>query len=208
MFTFAPILPDEKELFMRMSNGDEAAFTRIFYHYAPRVYHYILNKTKSSETTEEIVQELFIKIWQSRENFAEVSNYESYLSSMASNKLIDFFRKMSQQEKLKKQVWQVISSVSNNTIEQLDLRHCQELISEAVEQLSPQRKKIFIMNKRQGFTRQEIAKQLNLSVHTVNHHLNDAVKFVKEYLEATPDALIALLLFICCSEFPFATLLF
>jgi RNA polymerase sigma factor (sigma-70 family) len=102
------ILPNEKELFIRMSQGDEAAFTKIFYHYTQRIYTYVLHKTKSPATAEEIVQQVFIKIWNSRETFSEVHNYESFLYTMASNKLIDFFRRMAHQEKLKKEVWATI----------------------------------------------------------------------------------------------------
>ncbi len=196
MSNTAAILPNEKELFARMSQGDEAAFTEIFYHYTQRIYHYILNKTKSPETAEEIVQEVFVKIWTNKEKFSEVSNYESYLFTMASNKVLDWFRKMANEEKLKKHVWQTIGELSNITIEELDFKHSQELINKAIEQLSPQRKKIFLLNKEDGLTRQEIADQLDLSVHTVNNHLNEAVKQVKEYLEKTPGTSLAMLLFI------------
>src|SRR4030095_14922585 len=168
MFDVVSILPNEKELFARMSAGDEAAFAQIFYHYTQCIYSYILNKTKSPETAEEVVQEVFTKVWQSRENFSEVNNYESFLFTMASNKLVDFLRKMAHDQKIKKQVWQAIGNASNITIEELDLKHSQELINIAVEQLSPQRKKIFLMNKEQGLSRQEIADRLNLSVSTVN----------------------------------------
>jgi DNA-directed RNA polymerase specialized sigma24 family protein len=75
-------------------------------------------------------------------------------------------------------------------------RHSQELINKAVDQLSPQRKKIFLMNKVQGLNRQEIADQLGLSLSTVNNSLNEAVKLVKEQLQNTPGASLAILLFI------------
>lgn len=196
MAATASILLNEKELFTRMSTGDEAAFSQIFYHYTQCIYSYILNKTKSPETAEEIVQEVFAKVWQSRETFSQVSNYESFLFSMASNKLVDFLRKMAHDEKLKRQVWQTISNTSNITIEELDFKHSQELIKLAVEQLSPQRRKIFLMNKEQGLSRQEIAERLNLSVNTVNNHLNEAVRLVKQYLQATPGGSLVMLLFI------------
>jgi RNA polymerase sigma-70 factor (ECF subfamily) len=196
MSSLIPILSNEKELFTRMSQGDEAAFTEIFYHYTKRIYNYILNKTKSPDTAEEIVQQVFINIWKSRENFSEVNNYESFLYTMASNKLVDFFRRMAHQEKLKKEVWNTVKDTSNITIEELDFRHSQKLINKAIEQLSPQRKKIFLMNKDQGLSRQEIADQLGLSFSTVNNHLNEAVKLVKEKLENTPGASLAILMFI------------
>jgi RNA polymerase sigma-70 factor (ECF subfamily) len=81
---------------------------------------------------------------------------------MASNKLVDFFRRMAHQEKLKKEVWNTVKDTSNITIEELDFRHSQKLINKAIEQLSPQRKKIFLMNKDQGLKR-------NWKTHLVPH---------------------------------------
>lgn len=196
MIETSPALQNEKELFTRLSQGDEAAFTLIFHHYTQRIYHYILHKTKSPETAEEVVQEVFIKVWNAREKFSEIDNYESFLFTMASNKLIDFFRRMAHQEKLKKEVWETIRDSSNITIEELDFRHSQELINQAVEQLSPQRKRIFLLNKEQGLTRQEIADELGLSVNTINNHLNEAVRLVREQLENKSGASLAVLLFL------------
>lgn len=190
------ILANERELFVRLSQGDEEAFTQIFYHYTQRIYHYILGKTKSAEVAEEIVQEVFMKIWTMRERLDTVANYESYLFAMAGNKVLDWFKKMAYEEKIKMHIWKTIGESSNATIEDLDLRHSQDLINKAVDQLSPQRKKIFLLNKREGLSRQEIADELSLSVSTVNNHLNEAVRQVKEYLDMTPGASLAMLIFV------------
>ncbi|MEP7376785.1 MAG: RNA polymerase sigma-70 factor [Chitinophagaceae bacterium] len=189
----AQILPNEKELFALMASGDEAAFTQIFYHYTQRMYAYILTKTKSEDAAEEIVQEVFMKLWAKKETLAHVENHESYIFRMVANKIVDWFRNMSSEKNAIKTVWKSIEHFTNNTSETLDLHQSQELINEAVAHLSPQRKKIFLMSRQEGMTRSQIAEQLNLSVNTVNNHLNEAVRNVKEYLMNIPGASLPLL---------------
>lgn len=181
---------------MRIAKGDEAAFTELFYQYTQRIYHYIFSKTKSRLTSEEIVQEVFIKLWINREKLTEVINPESYLFGMAANRLFDWFKKMAYDQKMKEHVWQTVSDFSNITFETLDLHSSQELINNAIETLTPQQKKIYLLNRQEGLTRKEIAEQLNLSEKTVNNHLYEAIHLIREYIQRTPGATMASLIVI------------
>jgi RNA polymerase sigma-70 factor (family 1) len=187
-------LSGERELFRQMAEGSEEAFTKIFYHYTQRIYGFILAKTKSQEMAEEIVQEVFIKLWEKRTALDHVDNYEAFILTMAANKAYDFLRRMATQEKAKRKVWTGMQLSSNITDEALALKQSEELIREAVDLLSPQRKKIFLLSKQQGLTRKEIARELNLSPNTVDNHLQGALQFVREYLSKTSGASWALLL--------------
>lgn len=192
------ILLNVRELFTRISQDDDAAFTEVFYHYTQRIYHYILGKTKSRLIAEEIVQEVFIKLWTNRDKLNAVLNPESYIFSMATNLVFDWLKKMANEEKVRKQVWVTLGNSSNTTFETLDLHNTQELVNKALEQLSPQRKKIFILSRQQGFTHAEIARQLNLSEKTVNNHLTESLRFIREYLERIPGVTKATLILILC----------
>jgi RNA polymerase sigma-70 factor (family 1) len=195
------ILPNEKELFARMATGNEAAFTQIFYHYTQRMYQYILNKTKSEDAAEEIVQEVFIKLWNKREELPQAENYESYIFKMAANKMVDWLGKMASEERARKQLWQSIRHFTDDATDTIDFHQSQELINKAIDQLSPQRKKIFLLSREEGLSRAEIAKQLDLSVSTVNNHLNEAVRLVREYLQNSPGAMLPIL-FILLKIYP------
>ncbi|MBO9683178.1 MAG: RNA polymerase sigma-70 factor [Flavisolibacter sp.] len=188
------ILPNERELFARIATGDQQAFTQIFYHYTQRIYNYIFAKTKSNDLTEEIVQEVFIKLWNKREELAAIQNYEAFIITMATNKTYDFLRKMASEENIKRQAWASVQSYSNITEETLDFHESRELLHEAVGQLPPQRKKVFLLSRQQGLSHQEIAEQLDLSPKTVNNHLTEALRFIKEYLRNTPGASLTLLM--------------
>ena len=173
------ILPNENDLFNQMARGSVSAFTEIFYHYTQSLYSFILIKTKSEDLTEEIIQEVFIKIWDKREKFSEVENFESYLYTLASNKIYDFYRKMASEDKLKKIVFQSMKDYSNITTETLDLKYSQEELTKALERLPPQQKKIFLLSRQQGLNHMEIAEQLQISPSTVNNHLTVALRSLK-----------------------------
>ncbi len=190
----APILTNEKELFAQMAQGSEPAFTQIFYYYTQRIYHFILGKTKSHEIAEEIVQEVFIKLWQKREELEHVENYESYIFTMATNKVYDHLRKMASEVKIRKHTWETINNISNITEETIDFHDSQDLINKAVDQLSPQRKKIYILSKEQGMSRAEIAQEMNLSLSTVSNHLTEALRLIKEHLQKTPGTSLTLIM--------------
>lgn len=194
MPTLPKILPNEKELFALMATGSEKAFTEIFYHYSDKLYSHIFSKIGSHDYTEEVVQEVFIKIWNRRSKFLEVENYESYLLSMATNGTYDFLRKMASDEKLKISILASMEPYSNITTETLDLKYSQEALSKAVDQLPPQQKKIFLLSRQEGLTRFEIAEQLQISPSTVNNHLTVALSSIKKYLQTTPAASYALLM--------------
>ena len=180
------ILQDERLLFSRMSTGDLQAFAEIFYHYSQRIYGFILNKTKSEHLAEEIVQEVFIKLWNKREELADIENYGAYILTMATNKTYDFLRKMASEERLKQQVWSSIQTYSNLTEETLDLNASQALLREAIEQLPPQRKKVFLLSRQEGLSHFEISERLDLSPKTVNNHLVEALRFIKNYIQQKP----------------------
>lgn len=184
-----------------MASGNEAAFTQIFYHYTQQMYQYILNKTKSEDAAEEIVQEVFIKLWNKREELPLVENYKSYIFKMAANKMVDWLRKMASEERARKQLWQSIRHFTDDATDTIDFHQSQELINKAIDQLSPQRKKIFLLSREEGLSRAEIAKQLDLSVSTVNNHLNEAVRLVREYLQNCPGAMLPIL-FILLKIYP------
>lgn len=190
------IVPDVKDLFDRISKSDEAAFTEIFYHYTQRIYHYILGKTKSQLIAEEIVQETFIKLWANREKLSDVLNPEAYIFSIAAHKLSDWFTKMAYDEKIKNHIWQTISNTSNITFETLDLHDSQQLVNEAIEKLSPQQKKIYLLSRQRGLSHAEIADELKIAEKTVSNHLTEALRIIRDYLEKTPGATMASLIVI------------
>jgi RNA polymerase sigma-70 factor (ECF subfamily) len=186
------ILPDERKLFSRIANGDEAAFSTVFYHYTARIHPSINKMTRSEEATEEIVHDVFVSIWNKRVTLTEIDNYEQWVFRIVTNLTYNYLkakaRRIAGMEKLP-----AVHDITYNTMDSLDFKESRELISEVVEQLPPQRKLIFKMSKEQGLNHEQIAEQLNISKNTVKNQMIEALKFIKEHLKKSPGASLTLI---------------
>ena len=196
MTASAAILPNEKELFVRMAEGDQAAFTKIFDHYEPRIYPFVLKITRSELSAEEIVQELFIKLWTNRAAAKKIENPRSYIFRMATNRTTNYLKTMARQVRIVEKATGQVVIERNVTEEMVDLKETEELINKALQQLPEQQKKVYILSRREGLNADEIATKMNLSSKTVKNHLTEALHTIKERLQNSPGAAIALIVFL------------
>jgi RNA polymerase sigma-70 factor (ECF subfamily) len=177
-------LYDEKALFAQIANEDEKAFRQIFDLYKLRVFHFVLKMVKSESVAEEMVQEIFMKIWINRATLTQVDNPGNYIFTMARNKTVDHIRKIANDEKLRRHVGRIISEKQDTAYEQILLNESKRLINEAVEQLSQQKQAIFKLSRVDGYNINEIADQLGISKSTVKNHIVEILKHIKTYLGA------------------------
>lgn len=189
------ILLNEKDLFARAAEGDEAAFTTIFDHYSPRIFAFILKNAKSQSAAEDITQEVFLKLWTGREKFPEIKSYSSYIFAMAFNYTVNY---------IKRNVWEAgkLRIIENNhnyqsniTEEIIDFNESNLLVQKAVQQLPSQRKTVYTLNREQGLTLEQIAEKMNISRNTVRNHLAEALSFIRSYLKQHAISVIVLVLF-------------
>jgi RNA polymerase sigma-70 factor (ECF subfamily) len=176
---------DEQLLLKQISEGDEAAFNSIFSQYRDRLFVYLLTITKSKETTEEIVLDVFMKLWLGREIVTEIQNLQSFLYRIAHNKAIDFLRSAQRNPIQQNEIWEAIQSSAGETASDhlLNRHNAEATLNEAVEQLSPMRQKVFQLSREEGMSYDEIAGQLNLSRNTVRNHVAASLEFIRKYLQ-------------------------
>jgi RNA polymerase sigma-70 factor (ECF subfamily) len=186
----------ERELLYRIAQSDEAAFTEIFHHFSPRIWLFVVKKAKSESIAEEIVQEVFLKLWVKKEMATGIDDLASFLYTMAANKLYDHFKKVAGDSRKLENLWlQVQQAAITNPIEEaMDLRESMHIINQAIEQLPPQRKKIYQLNRIEGLSYEEIAQKLNISKSTVSNQLVEANKFIREYVQGAGGAAILFLI--------------
>lgn len=176
------ILPNERELFARVAAGDTAAFEEIYHHYNKFLQPFLLNKTKSPELTEEIIQELYLKLWDRREMLPSIENYRSYIYSMAVNAVYAHFRRASVEQKILKKIWRGMTEQQSTTDEIMEFKESEALINQAVEKLPPQQKKIYLLSRRSGLSHDQIADELHISKRTVSNQVTEALKAIKLHL--------------------------
>ena len=193
--------PDtEKKLLALISKGDQKAFQSIFTSYYEQLFNYILSIVKSKQVAEELVMDVFLKIWLGKEIIPRIEKFNAFIFRVAHNKSIDFLRSVARDPKFQDLLWEQIQ-LSNNTPADsiMMVREYEAKLREAVSLLSPQKKKIYQMSRDENMTHDDIAVQLNLSRHTINNHIVEAQRFIRTYLTKNCDMAFLLAVFLSIS---------
>lgn len=172
---------DEKKVLEMLAQGSEYAFTQLFDHYRARIFSVAMRFLKSRELAEEVVQEVFLKVWVRREQMAMVLNFEGYLFTMARNRVFDCIKDLAEETAAKREFVHSIQPM-NGTDHFLIEKQYEGLLQEAVNQLPPQQKQIFRLAKIEGLSHQAIAEQLHISRLTVKTHMAKALQTIRHNL--------------------------
>ncbi|WP_295128490.1 RNA polymerase sigma factor [uncultured Chitinophaga sp.] len=174
---------NERELLLHIARGDENAFRELMFAYQPLLLTYVYRLTKSESHAEEIVQDVFLKVWMGREALEGVQNFKNYLFIICRNYALDQLRKIVRERELAAE-WENeqehTPAISDTETDEFIFT----LLDEAVNQLPPQQQKVYLMARRQGLSHAEIAMQTGLSVLTVKKYMKLAIAAVTEYIKA------------------------
>ena len=173
---------NEQELLLLVADGNQEAFARIFEKHRQRLYTYLLGITKASEVAEDILVDVFMKLWIGREMLVRIENLEGFLHKVAYNKAMDFFKTTARHARLQQVYAQRINQPEQNPEDWFIDEEARRILREAVNQLPPQRKLIYTMSREQGLSYDEISKALHLSRNTVKGTLMAATRSISDYL--------------------------
>ena len=171
-----------KVLLLKVSEGDENAFGQLFKAYYNLLGDFIIRITESEPLTEEIVQDVFLKIWINRGSLAELDSFKAYLLVVARNHAFNWLKQIAREKSQKKEWVNSVLHHASNNVEETATIETGNLIDEAVELLPPQQKKVYTLSRRDGMKQAEIARELNISLETVKKHMVLALRFLKNYL--------------------------
>jgi RNA polymerase sigma-70 factor (family 1) len=181
------LLLTEKELVELLKSGDKYAFGQLYHNYKVRIYGNLFKMTKSDEISEELLQELFVKIWTVRENLNPEQSFKSYLFKIAENLVYDFFRKAARDKKMEAYLTSV-AAPENSPIEQhIYYKEGNHVLNKAIEQLPPKRKQVYILCKVEGKSYEEASRILGVSISTVNEHIVKASQVVRKYFQLSTN---------------------
>lgn len=186
----------DAELQMQIAGGDESSFQQLFERHRAKLFNYLLSIVKSREIAEELVIDVFLRLWTGRELLTEIQNMDAFLHKVAYNKAIDFLRISSRNASLQKLVRREImaSSKERGADYRLQEQEYREIIRGAIHQLSPQRRLVFILSRVEGLTYDQIAERLNLSRNTVRNTLAETLRSIRSHLKKQEISPVLLLL--------------
>ncbi len=169
----------DQELFEQIKKGNRRAFEAIFRAYYPFLCMYCTQLLKDPSAAEEIVQELFVNLWEKKENITIDSSFKSYLYRSAKNKCLNYVR----HSKVKEEYFRVVQSEQNDHSEDFESHaELMQKIEESIDSLPEKRKEIFVLSRQEGLKYKEIAARLNISIKTVETQMGLAIKSLREML--------------------------
>jgi RNA polymerase sigma-70 factor (family 1) len=178
---------EDKLLLLQLQQGSQAAFTALYQSYSKTIYRKIMRMVGDEDKTRELVQDVFIKVWDKRDRIDTSKSFRSWLFTIAVNLVYDEFRQAARDKTLENRL--IALSAKHYTIEQESTVSDEQLdaINQVIALLPPQRKKIFMLCKSEGMSYEEVSKTLNISTATVRDHMVKANKTIQQYLQANPD---------------------
>jgi RNA polymerase sigma-70 factor (ECF subfamily) len=177
----------EKELLQQIAAGDEKAFCRVFSEHWQNIYGVAFMLTKSAVLAEDMVQEIFLKIWIKRAHLPEVENFRNFLFVVARNHIFSELRKQSNEVSFTEQLIDYFTETRKDPEKALVHKQASEMISKAIEQLSPQQRVVYELSRDKGLTRDQIARQMGISPNTVRNHMAGALEQIRQYLQRHAD---------------------
>lgn len=171
--------PDnEKALFARIAEGDETAFRELFHLYTPLLRPLIFKLTKSEYIIEDILQDVFFKVWMQRDKLTNIENPRSWILKIAFHDCFGHLRKMAVRNRGNEPMPE-----ESMPEEDLEFRETARLVEEAIALLPPQAQRIYLLSRHEGLKLVEIAERTGLSLQTVKNTLSRALRGIREYLE-------------------------
>lgn len=173
----------DSDLAGKIKSGEKNAYQVLFERYAPRIYQFSFTYLKNQADAEELVQDVFLKIWEKRENIDQSKNLKAFIFKVAVNTIYDFIRHKNIENAFNDFVKLNSETGSNNTWHSVIYDDLFENLQKLVLQLPIQQQRIFKMSREEGLDNDEIAQKLNLSKRTVENHLYRALTFLKAHFK-------------------------
>jgi RNA polymerase sigma factor (sigma-70 family) len=196
-----------KELLLRIAEGDQPAFRQLVELYNGQVYRFVATRfaVKHPALIEEVVWDVFLQLWLTRETLPELGELENYLFILARNKGLNALKK-ELRELGRRKYWETGTTPSGDAEQQVLEDKALDLIDKAVAGLPEQQQKVWVMSRKKAMTYMQIAAELNISRETVKSYLQAANLSIKKYvishLEEFPNNILIIILFFLESQHP------
>ncbi|MBE5320728.1 sigma-70 family RNA polymerase sigma factor [Pedobacter sp. MR2016-19] len=175
-------ITDEKELLRKLRDGDESAFKEIYKCYAKRLVSKLIQILKSEEIAKDILQDIFMKIWEIRKTIDPELSFSALLYKMAANLSKNTFRRNIYDQLMRSEI---DPDVGYNPMDDADdASQTKALLNMALSKLTERQRKVYVMHKLEGRSYQEISDELKISASAINHHIQESNKRLRLVLRS------------------------
>ena len=185
----------ESQHINQLKKGDILSFEYLYNCWSGKLYNFVMRISRGDGyLAEEIVQYVFIKVWENHESLDPDKSFGSYLCTIAKNQLVNIYQHR-MQEYLYQEKTTSSEQSENTTEKEVDYHLLEEYINSLIEQLPPARKEIFMLSRRSLLTNKEIAEKLHVSENTVESQITKAISFLRSKINQHYSLSIPLLLY-------------
>lgn len=185
---------NRKLLVKELSYGNEKAFHKLFDAYRKDVFFYSLSLLKCETYADEIVQEVFIKVWLRRNSLDSSLSFKSYLMTITKSTTLNFLKKAANDEKLREAIFYRSQKSYNPIYDQIRDKELEVIKQNAIDLLPPKRRLIYEMARNEGMSYDDISQELGISKNTVKSQMRKALETIRNFLIDQPDIILTLLI--------------
>lgn len=184
----APTMPDYKllsdqELITLLKTGEKNAFAEIYDRYGLMIYYKVNQILRDEESAKDLVQDLFMSVWNKPENIRADTNLPGYLYIASRNRVFKLIEKGKVRNDYLTEISKFSSEISNDTIERLDERELMMLVAQEVARLPSKMREVFQLSRIKDLSHKEIALKLNISDKTVRKQIQNALQILRSRLK-------------------------
>lgn len=185
----------ETALLAQIAAGDEQAFSQLFHNYRNKVYSIALKITTSEPIAEEILLDVFLKVWLRKQQLPGMEHFSAWLFTITRNQVFSALKQIAVRRTAEDAIRITGDPYDHSPVEAALIdKEYQAILQQAILQLSPQQLKVYTLIKDRGLKREEAARELNLSPETVKRHLSEAMLVIRGYCMARLDTYAVLLI--------------
>ncbi len=187
-------LHNEQELKAFIAQGSETAFTTVFHHYRHKVFTVAGKITGSRTLAEEIVQDVFLKLWIKRQQLRDVRDLDAFLFIMTRNECFSALKKIAMLEARDVRYANGTGEISLPPHAGMEIKEYRKMLADAVDRLPAQQRMVWMLSKEEELTRENIAARMGISPETVKQHLKVAMRSLRAYLMQKMDIPVVIVL--------------
>lgn len=162
-----------------LANGNDSSLEELFNYYYPRLYNFSRSILKIEEGIDDILQEVFVKIWQNRKNIT-TATFNSYIFTITRNLLLNELRRKLNEQNVKEKVKKLSLAQEYSLFKQIEYRELKEKVDAIIEELPDRQKEVFLLSRHDGLSHKEISEKLGIKPKTVEYHISLSLKYLKD----------------------------
>jgi RNA polymerase sigma-70 factor (ECF subfamily) len=178
------LVHNDIELIERLQKGDVEAFDQIYEKYSGKLYAFGLKYLKSTAEAEELVQSVFLKLWENYRSLKKELSLKLYLFTIAYNDICKFFRKRNCQQRFITNFLYENSQSSSKIEDSIDYQSVLDQLNKIINKLPERQKTIFLKSRQEGKSSKEIAGELSLSSGTIDNYISESLKFIRSRMQS------------------------